>query len=175
MGASAPAGWKGGLFRKKRYGVIYNKKEGGLFNTIVWLVYFYFSWIILHLPTERIDSLCLDIRSRGNLDCFLFCSLWAKPLLCSHTSRSSLVLDSFRVVCHRRCSCIGRQSLHAWRSGIDPLGIWCKRFYGFGLQTVLDYIRGRGKHSNCNIFFVVCCERHGLRVCRLGIRGDEIV
>ena len=120
------------------------------FNTIVWLVYSYFSLIILHPPTERIDSLCLDIQSRGNLNFFLFCSLWVKPLLRSHISRSWFVLDSFRVVCHRRCSCSGRQSLHTWRSGIDPFDIWCKRFHWLGLQTVLDCIRGRGKHSNCD-------------------------
>ena len=121
-----------------------------LFNTIVWLVYSYFSWIILHLPTERIDSLCLDIQSRGELDLFPFCSLWAKPLLRNRISRSSFVLDSFRVVWHRGCSCIGRQSLRAWRWGIDPLDIWCKPFHCSGRQTVLDCIGGRGKHSNCD-------------------------
>ena len=41
-----------------------------LFNTIVWLVYSYFSWVSLHLPTERIDSLCLEIQIGGDMDFF---------------------------------------------------------------------------------------------------------
>ena len=126
-----------------------------LFKIIVWLVFSYFSWIISHLPTERIDSLCLDIQSRGDLDFFLLCSLWAKPLLRSHRSRSSFVSDSFRVVCNRRCSCSNRQSLHAWRLGIDQFDIWCKRFHWFGLQTVLDCICGKGKNSNCYFFLLL--------------------
>ena len=59
---------------------------------------------------------------------------------------------SFLVVSHRRCSCSHRQSLYAWRWGIDQFDIWCERFHLFGLQTVLDCIRGRGKHSNGDFF-----------------------
>ena len=50
MITSSPRDWSP-LFQHAR--------SRGLFNTTVWLVFSYFSWIIPHLPTERIDSLCL--------------------------------------------------------------------------------------------------------------------
>ena len=114
--------------RRHRVICSYLKKTGGIVNYRLACLFLFF---LDNSPSAH----CLDKQSRGDLDLFPFCSLWAKPLLRNRTSwRSSFVLDSFRVVWHRRCSCIGRQSLRVWRWGIDPLGIWCKPFHCTGFK-----------------------------------------
>ena len=113
----------------------------------------------------------LDVQRRGDL--FLFCTLWTKPLLRCYRSRSSFISDSFCVVCHRRCSCSHRQ--RCMKTG--HWSIW-HLMWTFSFVWASNSIRLHSWKGQTFKwwFFYVCCWRHwSLRVCRLGIRGDEIV
>ena len=53
-------------------GLFIVKRKAELFNTIVCFVCSYFPWIIPHLRTERMRSLCLDMQSRATWIFFCF-------------------------------------------------------------------------------------------------------